>query len=85
MAKSRFADKFAIVDALKEIEYVGGVARKEGPASYYLMRKLVARGFVTTAPISKLYNKGKQPKAYVLSGKGKGYLALSKNWPRDVA
>lgn len=84
MAKSRFADKFAIVDALQALGE-GVARRKEGPASYYLMRKLAEKGFVTTVPVSKDHAKGKTPKAWTVSGKGKGYLALSKNWKRNAA
>lgn len=47
--------------------------------SYYHKRELVKLGFVVTVD-AKSGNRGRPARSYEVSGKGRGYLALSKNW-----
>ena len=69
-----FADKFGVVDALAAL--AGGKA-----PSRYLLLKLVEMGFVATRTV-KSEGRGRPRVEFDLTGKGRGRLALSKNWKR---
>lgn len=84
MAKEILKNKFALVDALLALGE--GVRRgPEMPHSYMVMRKLVKAGFIKYERDGvKEHKRGATPKMYRVSGKGKGYLALAKNWKRNT-
>jgi len=71
-----FEDKMKVVEVLKALE-AAPAPRGKGPASYFLMAKLVEKGLVD---YKKAEVDGRKLKAYHVSGKGRSYLALSKRW-----
>lgn len=74
--KSIVDDKFAIVDRLKMIE--------EGkPVSRYLKDKLTGMGYLTMKESRQPGQRGQTSKSFEVSGKGRGYIALSNSWRRD--
>ena len=71
--KAVFADKFAVVEALKNITDV----------SRYLALKLAERGFIEVETV-KGEGRGRPRVVYKVTGKGRGYVALSKNWKKTA-
>lgn len=81
MAKTaKFKDKLAIVAVLKQIDEVGQVKRLASPISYYLLRQLVAQGYLNHEDADSKAARGRLGKKYVVSGKGRGLIGLSKGW-----
>lgn len=78
MAKThKIANKFWIVDRLKEI-----AEGNQNGTTYHLLRTLEDKGFLVAVSKKVTPGPGKPQKFYELSGKGKGYLALSRTWKR---
>lgn len=71
--KSVFEDKFSVVDNLTEFD--------QTKLSRYLKEQLVEKGFLKTETV-KLTGAGRPKIVYVLTGKARSYVALSKNWKR---
>ncbi len=73
--KSVLDDKFAIVDRLTEIQ--------EGkPVSRFLKDKLAGQGYLTMKESRAPGQRGQTSKTFEVTGKGRGFVALSKNWKR---
>ena len=64
-----FAKAKAKVDALQNLDNV----------SYYLKRQLVQQGLINAVKIVK-DTRGRPEYDYQVSGKGRGLIAMSKNW-----
>jgi len=79
MNKSKLENKWWIVDRLKVIN--GDDDAKDLKISYYHKKILVERGFVAVENL-KGEGRGRPTSIYKLSGKGRGYLALSTKWKR---
>jgi predicted transcriptional regulator len=67
------AQKFNTVDLLRQ------VAAGERP-SYYLVRQLVEKGYVSATPVKETEGRGRPTLKYGLTTKGKTYVAFSRNW-----
>ena len=76
MNKAKTTNKFWIADRLAEI--------RDGNAtvSYYHKRILVALGYLTATEVKTNAGPGRGTVVYELSGKARGFLALSRNWRR---
>lgn len=77
-------DKWGVVEALKIItdtpEGLYHPASDRAPVSRALTIKLVDKGYVEPVDIKVTEGRGRAKRFYKLTGKGKSYLALSKNW-----
>ena len=76
-------DKWGKVEALNIIAAKDGLyhyAAKGAPISRVLTLKLVEGGFVESHKIKVTDGPGRAKKFYKLTGKGKSFIALSKNW-----
>lgn len=76
-------DKWGKVEALRIIAEKNGFyhyAERGAPVSRVLTLKLVDAGFVEIHKAKVTEGPGAPKKFYKLTGKGKSYLALSKNW-----
>lgn len=76
-------DKWGKVEALNIIAAKDGMyhyAEKGAPVSRVLTLQLVDKGFVETHKVKVTDGPGRAKKFYKLTGKGRSYLALSKNW-----
>lgn len=74
MARGRvknFNDKWNKVNAMGDLSSV----------SKYYLKQLEAEGYVEFQDV-KTDRRGRPAKVAVLTGKGRGYLAMSKNWKR---
>ena len=72
--KKTFANKFNVIDCLNRIQ--------EGNfKSRYLTLKLVEMGFVEVVT-EKGEGRGRPRVTYRVTGKGRGRIALAKNWKR---
>ena len=74
--KAVFADKFAVVEALKNLKEGNTVSR-------YLTLKLAERGFVEVETV-KGEGRGRPRVNYKVTGKGRSYVALSANWKKTA-
>jgi DNA-binding PadR family transcriptional regulator len=74
--KSKSENKFWIVDRLSEIK------NGEVKVSYHLLRVIENKGFISPKFVKITEGRGRGKKFYELTGKGKSYLNLSKNWKR---
>lgn len=80
-------DKWGKVEALGIIAAKDGFyhyADKGAPVSRMFTLKLVDAGFVETHKVKVTDGPGRAKKFYKLTGKGRSYLALSKNWKRPA-
>lgn len=66
--------KFKIVEILREAEETGVAS-----SSRTYLERLVDKGYLEKHAI-QTGKRGRQPVEYRITGKGRGYLALSKNW-----
>jgi hypothetical protein len=71
--KAAFADKFAVVAALKSIG-------SEAQPSRYLIAQLIDRGFVEYQKVGNEGRRGRPEQKAVVTGKGRSYVALSARW-----
>lgn len=77
MAKKTITEcKFEIVDKLLDIE-------RGTPVSRYLMNKLHGEGYLEMVESRNPGQRGQTTKTFAVSGKGRGYIALAKNWKRS--
>ena len=80
---SDFNDKFNIVAALQAI--AAGMTGDEAPSRFH-REQLVEKGFLVKEKKPELKkvvgSRGRAPVVYNLTGRGKGYINLSKNWKR---
>lgn len=74
-----FEDKKNIARALLAIGN-NEFRRNEGPISYHLMRKLEQDGYIKYTPAEEKGPRGRYPKVYRISGKGKSFTAIARNW-----
>jgi len=75
--QSTFSNKFALVDALNLIA-------AEGKISTFLGNQLVEKGYAEVQSVKK-EGRGRPSHKFVLTGKGRGYTSLAKNWKRPVS
>jgi hypothetical protein len=73
--KPTLANKFAVIDALNAVSAGNFKSR-------YLTLKLIDLGFVVAKQM-KSEGRGRPRVVYELTGKGRGRLAISKNWKRS--
>lgn len=80
MAKTfKHTNKFWVADMLK------GIAEgNQNVTTPHLLRTLEDKGFLAPVSIKKTSGVGRPSKAYELTGKGRGYLGLSKSWKRPA-
>ena len=78
MNKRKVENKFWIVDSLNEISK----DPQTTSVSYYHKRKLVDLSYLKQVYIPLKAGRGRPATNFEVSGKGRGYLALSKNWKR---
>lgn len=71
--------KFKIVEILKTADEGERGFVDKSDASYNYLERIVEKGYLekVSAPNG---NRGRAPVHYVMTGKGRGYLNLSKNW-----
>lgn len=76
--KPALEDKFEIVVALNAIQE----DNKEEAPSRYLTYKLVHKGLVEVKKVKTTNGRGAPRAVFVVTGKGRSYIALSKNWKK---
>lgn len=75
MNKAKATNKFWVIDTLKAIE------ANPDAVSYYHKKKLLKEKLLNEVTMHK-EGRGRPEKTFELSGKARGYLAISKNWKR---
>jgi hypothetical protein len=81
-----FDDKWGIIEGLRLIADKNGFyhyADRGAAVSRVLTLQLVERGYVETHEAKVTEGPGRKKKFYRLTGKGRSYLALSKNWKQQ--
>jgi hypothetical protein len=76
--KPALEDKFEIVDALNAIQN----GDTDAAPSRYLTYKLVHKGMVEVQKVKTNKGRGAPRAVFVVTGKGRSYIALSKNWKK---
>ena len=61
------------------VQLLRGVADGAPNDRRYYLERLVEKGYLERKKLEK-EGRGRKPIAYLLTGKGRGFLAISKNW-----
>lgn len=74
MRTHTFLNKSKLVEQLTNLD----------KASRFLALQLVSMGYVRIEPLT-LLRRGRPAHVYVLTGKGRGYVALARNWGKRAS
>lgn len=72
--KHTFRNSKAVANALVTLQ------SDPNAVSRFLKLQLVDKGFLDVTQVKKTDGRGRPSKVYVVNGKGRGLVALSKNW-----
>lgn len=78
MAKATFNNKSEIATFLNTVAAAGGAQRNKADVSYYTLRKLQSDGYLTREKAATKALRGKFPRMFVVSGKGRQLMGAFK-------
>ena len=74
------ANKAKTTNKFFKVQVLNQVASGNVETSRYLLNTLVTQGYLVSKEVKEKTGRGRGKTVWELSGKGRGYLALSKNW-----
>ena len=78
MAKATFNTKSELAAFLTEVQAAGGAQRNKAQVSYHVLRNLQKDGYLVRSKAEVKGERGKFPKLFVVSGKGKQLMGAFK-------